>query len=879
MRRLLLAGLVLSTLLPQLSTVSAQVPEMISYQGRVTAFGTNFNGPGLFKFALVSTSTNVARQASATATVVSGFIVGFTVTDGGAGYTTAPTVIITDPTGTGAAATAQVSGGAVTGITVQNAGNGYSSSPTVTLALPPAAWVADTYWSHDGTSADGSEPASAVPVPVADGLFTVFLGDTNLPNVQQTLTPKALRPGDARLRVWFSDGVNPFARLTPDQPLGAAGYAMIAATVPEASIYENAIAPGAVTAEKLAASAVSTAGLADDSVTSAKILNGTIVNADISPTAAIRDSKLGTIETAGKVANSATTAASANTANAIVARDAAGNFAAGTVTAAFSGSGAALTSLNASQLASGTVPDMRLSANVSLLGQTIESPEITDGTIVNADISPTAAIADTKLAMIATAGKVANSATTAASANTANAIVARDGAGNFAANAITAGFLSGNGMLLTDLNASQLTSGTVPVARIPSSVARTNQVWLLGGNAGTSPNTHFVGTTDSQPLEFKVNGLRALRIEDNGDGSDPDTIPDGAPNIIGGSPANFVAAGVVGATISGGGATSYYGSLWQNSVASDYATIGGGLWNTIRTNAHGSTIGGGQSNDIWSTNWYSTISGGFNNTIASGVWIGTIGGGRENRVTSTFGTVPGGENNWAGYYAFAAGRRAKANHAGSFVWADSTDEAFSSTTDKQFRVRAGGGVQFQTPGNWDVANTEGDLRIGNDTHRLKIGLSYAGGGAGDIWLRAAGGSEKLYVWTPGGATFYSNTNKTAGVTLAAGGGSWTSVSDRNAKDDFQPVNALEVLNKVAALPVTTWKYKSQEAGVRHIGPVAQDFQAAFGVGETDTGITSIDADGVALAAIQGLNQKVEAENAELKRELAELKRLVQQLTK
>lgn len=512
----------------------------------------------------------------------------------------------------------------------------------------------------------------------------------------------------------------------------------------------------------------------------------------------------------------------------------------------------------------------------------VTSAKIAAGTIVNADIAAGAAIADTKLATISTSGKVANAATTATSANTPNAIVARDGSGNFSAAAVTASSLSGSGAALTGLNASQLTSGTVPDARLATVVARTNQVWLLGGNAGTTPGTQFLGTTDNQPLEFKVNGLRALRLEDNGDGSDPETTPDGAPNVIGGSPANFVAAGVVGATISGGGATNYYGSLFPNSVASDYATIGGGLWNKIQTDAHGSTIGGGQSNDIWSTNWFSTIGGGFNNGIASGVWIGTICGGRDNRITATFGTVPGGENNWAGYYAFAAGRRAKANHAGSFVWADSTDADFASTSDKQFRVRAGGGVQFQTPGNWDVANTEGDFRIGNDTHRLKIGLSYAGGGAGDIWLRAAGGSEKLYVWTPGGTTFYANANKTAGVTLAAGGGSWTSVSDRNAKEDFQPVNPQEVLSKVAALPLTTWKYKSQDAGVRHIGPVAQDFKAAFGVGESDTGITSIDADGVALAAIQGLNQRVEeqrAENAELKQRLAQLEQLVQQLIK
>src|SRR5262249_25716815 len=81
-----------------------------------------------------------------------------------------------------------------------------------------------------------------------------------------------------------------------------------------------------------------------------------------------------------------------------------------TFSGSFSGNGGGLNSLDASQLTTGTVSDARLSANVSLLGSSIESAEITDGTIVNADINAAAAIADTKLAAIATAGKVADTA-------------------------------------------------------------------------------------------------------------------------------------------------------------------------------------------------------------------------------------------------------------------------------------------------------------------------------------------------------------------------------------------------------------------------------------------------------------------------------------
>ena len=89
-------------------------------------------------------------------------------------------------------------------------------------------------------------------------------------------------------------------------------------------------------------------------------------------------------------------------------------------------------------------------------------------------------------------------------------------------------------------------------------------------------------------------------------------------------------------------------------------------------------------------------------------------------------------------------------------------------------------------------------------------------------------------------------------------------SDRNAKEGFTPVNARAVLAKVARLPISEWQYKTQ-TGARHIGPMAQDFHAAFAVGHDEKHITTVDADGVALAAIQGLNEKLDEKDAELSR--------------
>ena len=144
-------------------------------------------------------------------------------------------------------------------------------------------------------------------------------------------------------------------------------------------------------------------------------------------------------------------------------------------------------------------------------------------------------------------------------------------------------------------------------------------------------------------------------------------------------------------------------------------------------------------------------------------------------------------------------------------------------------------------------------------------------------------------------TFWTNAASTVGATLAPGSGTWASASDRNLKTDVANVDDAAVLEKVAALPISRWSYKS-ERGVRHLGPMAQDFYAAFRVGEDDKHITSIDEDGVALTAIKALhtdnltlhadndalrtdNRTLHAQLADLRLQVAALRKLVIQNTK
>lgn len=266
--------------------------------------------------------------------------------------------------------------------------------------------------------------------------------------------------------------------------------------------------------------------------------------------------------------------------------------------------------------------------------------------------------------------------------------------------------------------------------------------WDLTGNAGTNPAAHFVGTTDNVPLELRVNNWRVLRLEPNGP----------RPNVIGGSSANAVTAGVESATIAGGGSdtlpnrvTDSYGFVGGgygntagdnagtvndrtfatvaggggNTASGFHATIGGGWYNVASGDT--ATVGGGQVNE--STSAYATVGGGFSNVVNGS--YGTVAGGDDNQVAGQSGFVGGGADNWAsaygvvaggrnntanpngivpggqfnfaqGDYSLAAGYRAKAYSDGTFVWADFTEADFGPSAANQFVVRASGGVGLGT---------------------------------------------------------------------------------------------------------------------------------------------------------------------------------------
>jgi hypothetical protein len=130
----------------------------------------------------------------------------------------------------------------------------------------------------------------------------------------------------------------------------------------------------------------------------------------------------------------------------------------------------------------------------------------------------------------------------------------------------------------------------------------------------------------------------------------------------------------------------------------------------------------------------------------------------------------------------------------------------------------------------------------------------------------------------GGYGLYSNAALTAGVTMAAGASAWASVSDRARKRDFRDLPGDDVLDKLARMPIQEWSYNAQDAAIRHVGPTAQDFHAAFGLGEDPLRISTIDADGIALRAVQALELRDRTAAAAQADEIAALRAEISALT-
>jgi len=366
----------------------------------------------------------------------------------------------------------------------------------------------------------------------------------------------------------------------------------------------------------------------------------------------------------------------------------------------------------------------------------------------------------------------------------------------------------------------------------------------------------------------------------------------------------------------------------ENIANANGAFIGGGFFGSARGVT--SVVGGGFENSANGSR--SAVLGGEAN-LASGSGSAVLGG-LFNSATGAFAAVPNGSNNTAGGdFSFAAGRRAKVRtreeagedffcldsrtcgDEGSFVWADSLNADFQTTGPNQFLVRAAGGMGLGTNSpnaQLHVLGTVGGRSAvfesaSSNTLQMVAGvansatlqfrdpeltraqlISFSGGtftlqSEGAIQMRTGGNTTRFQLTADGGLSLRrgpggpdadkaiqvgTNTSTGNGAHLT-NTGVWTNASSRHFKQDFEAIDPRAVLERLLQLPVQAWRYQGESA-VRHMGPTAEDFRAAFGLGGDERYIGSVDADGVALAAIQGLNAKLEAENAALRARLERL---------
>lgn len=203
-----------------------------------------------------------------------------------------------------------------------------------------------------------------------------------------------------------------------------------------------------------------------------------------------------------------------------------------------------------------------------------------------------------------------------------------------------------------------------------------------------------------------------------------------------------------------------------------------------------------------------------------------------------------------------------------------------SITNGSFGVAIG--LQNSASGNFSVAIGK-NARTANRQGSVVIGDACAATSQDSVYATA---NNQFVARGCGGVRFYTSQNLSSGVEVAPGGGSWSSISDRNRKEHFLDVDGEQVLARLRSVPVTTWNYRTQDDGIRHLGPVAQDFYAAFGLGESELLINTVDIDGVNLAAVKALEARttaqqariaeLEAENAALEARLARIEALLEE---
>ncbi len=474
----------------------------------------------------------------------------------------------------------------------------------------------------------------------------------------------------------------------------------------------------------------------------------------------------------------------------------------------------------------------------------------------------------------------------------------RDSNGNFAAGAVTVTSLSAGGATLsggltgtTAAFSGALSAGatTLSGALTGTSATLSSTLGVTGALTGTSATFSgalgagattltgaLVGTTATLSGQLTVtseNGIVATGTF--GNGAD-------APTGLGTRMVWYPRRSAFRAgTLEGSGGGT--GTEWNDANVGQYSVALGR--NTRASGIHSFAMG---SNSV-ATGDAAVAMGGSNS--ASGQ--GSIALGGQNSSTSLGSVALGIRDTASAEGAVALGRQSKATAVGATaIGTQSVASGVGSVAIGTQSVSSGPGsvaIGLGTTATLDGAVALGAVTTANAFASTALG-SYASTNAnqgafvyGDFSTTTvlnAPASNSFTVRAAGGTTFYSSSNLSTGVSLAAGGGAWLVVSDRTKKQDFRSVDGEQVLSRIRAMSIQEWSYIAQGPSIRHVGPTAQDFYAAFNIGESNLTIGTSDISGINMLAIQALierSERLKAENAALRAEISALEARVNAL--
>ncbi len=445
--------------------------------------------------------------------------------------------------------------------------------------------------------------------------------------------------------------------------------------------------------------------------------------------------------------------------------------------------------------------------------------------------------------------------------------------------------------------------------------ASNNTSWGLSGNSAINPTTDFIGTTDNQPLIFKTNNILSGKIAQ------------GINSVFFGQHAGESITTTTNNTFIGDAAGS-------NNTSGSNNLFAGYLSGNANTNGHNNVFLGkeaGKSNTTGDDNIFIGDGAGSNNTVGSGnLFAGSLSG---NANTSGFDNIflgiEAGKSNTTGDYNVFLGEEAgNYNTTGFSNIAIGSQALYRNTTGDRNFAAGYGALNSNTTGSYNIANgfyalwknttgfnniSEGyvamlsnttgnnnvaigdsalfenisgtyNVAIGNAAGAINNNLSNTaciGTGAGvRISNAIAFGNTNVQKWLFGVNTILGTRALQVGSTATNGngayltqGGTWTNASSRNKKENFSKLNSDDLLQKIQQLSIQKWKYKGTDE--YHIGPVAEDFYKAFGLGTDDKGISTVDPAGIALAAIKELSNQ----NEEMKHSIKKQNEVITQLQK